>query len=247
VKRHALVTGVSGGLGGAIAAAFRDEGWAVTGVDLKPPSDQSTIDRFERADLASDDGVADLLGRISDISSLHALVNNAAVQVNEPLVDTSDDQWALVMNTNVRAAFQLIRGLTPALRAAAGSIVNVSSVHALATSVNVAAYAISKGALLSLTRTAALELAPDGIRCNTLVPGAIDTPMLREGLARRPHPDGPAGNLELLIEKTPVGFIATPEQLTPTVLYLADNERSPYTTGQMIVVDGGATLQLSTE
>ncbi|MEL0075333.1 MAG: SDR family oxidoreductase, partial [Ilumatobacter sp.] len=176
-----------------------------------------------------------------------ALVNNAAVQVNKPIVETSDDEWAAVMNTNVRSAFQTIREATAMLSRSRGAVVNVSSVHAIATSINVAVYAISKGALSALTRSAAIELAASGVRCNAVLPGAVDTAMLRDGLDRRPHPDGAEGNLAELAAGTPLGFVATPEQIAPSVLHLADRDQSPYTTGQMLVVDGGVTAKLGSE
>ena len=90
------------------------------------------------------------------------------------------------MATNLRAAFLMIKACHPLLKKSHGAIVNVSSVHALATSENISAYAATKGALLSLTRAVALEFARDKIRVNAVLPGAIDTPMLRAGLAPRP-------------------------------------------------------------
>jgi NAD(P)-dependent dehydrogenase (short-subunit alcohol dehydrogenase family) len=111
----------------------------------------------------------------------------------------------------------------------------------------VAAYAVSKAALAGLTRTAALELALHGIRCNAVLPGAVMSDMLRAGLSRREHPEGPQGNLDALIARTPLGFVATPEQIAPSIVFLADGERSPYTTGQLLVVDGGAMIRLGTE
>jgi NAD(P)-dependent dehydrogenase (short-subunit alcohol dehydrogenase family) len=100
---------------------------------------------------------------------------------------------------------------------------------------------------VALTRSAALELADDGIRCNAVLPGAIDTKMLREGLDRRPNPDGAEGNLKILAQRTPLGFVATADDIAPSILHLADNDQSKYTTGQMLVLDGGATIRLSTE
>ena len=105
----------------------------------------------------------------------------------------------------------------------------------------------SKGALVALTRSAALELADDGIRCNAVLPGAIDTKMLRSGFERRPHPDGAEGNLQILSGRTPIGFVATAADIAPSIVHLADNDQSRYTTGQMLVLDGGATIRLSTE
>lgn len=242
-----IVTGACGGIGQATAEVFHAAGWRVVGVDRAAPVEGLAADEFVHADLSTSDGVATVRRELAHVDSLDALVNNAALQLNQPLVETSDSEWEAVMNTNVRAAFQMIREFHPGLRAARGSVVNVSSVHAIATSMNVAVYAISKGALGALTRSAALELAADGIRCNALLPGAVLTPMLTDGLSRRPHPDGPSGNLQRLIDRTPLGFVADPLQIAPTILHLADTDLSPYTTGQMIVVDGGATLRLGTE
>ena len=242
-----IITGACGGIGQAAVDAFRAAGWAVIGVDRgERPSDLDT-DEFIRADLSTADGVSRVRRELAHIDRLDALVNNAAVQINRPLVETSDDDWGLVMDTNVRAAFQMIREFHPALSAARGAVVNVSSVHAVATSMNVAVYAISKGALVALTRSAALELAAEGIRCNAVLPGAVITPMLEAGLSRRPHPDGPQGNLQELVDRTPLGFVALPEQIAPTIVHLADTDQSPYTTGQMMIVDGGATIRLGTE
>jgi NAD(P)-dependent dehydrogenase (short-subunit alcohol dehydrogenase family) len=244
--RTVLITGVCGGIGQATAAAFADAGWNVIGVDLVEPSPDVRVDRFYRTDV-SRDGEVDALVHEVELDGLDGLVNNAAVQLDASLVDTTDEMWKLVMDTNVRSMFQLIRGFHDRLAARRGGIVNVSSVHAVATSANVAAYAISKGAVAALTRTAALELALAGIRCNAVLPGAVMTPMLKAGLSRRPHPRGADGNLEGLIARTPLGFVATPEQIAPSILFLADDRLSPYTTGQTLIIDGGATVHLSTE
>ena len=247
-SRHVLITGVCGGIGAAAAAAFREEGWSVIGVDRSEPTDAIAVDRFEMVDVSQSDQIAALFDRLrGDIDGLHALVNNAAMQVNKPIVETTDDDLEQIINTNVRSAFQCIRDANPLLKAVRGAVVNVASVHAIATSMNVAVYAISKGALVALTRSAALELAADGVRCNAVLPGAIDTKMLREGLDRRPNPDGPEGNLQILADRTPLGFVATAQDIAPSIVHLADNHQSKYTTGQMLVLDGGATIRLSTE
>ena len=247
MTRTVVITGVCGGLGRATADRFRTAGWRVVGVDCVDPAPDQELDRFEFADLASAGDVARLWERLGDLDELHALVNNAALQFNKPIVDTSDDEWQQVIDTNVRSAFQSIRDSHPLLARARGAIVNVSSVHAIATSINVAAYAISKTAMVALTRAAALELAPEGIRCNAVLPGAVDTQMLRAGLDRRPHPDGVEGTLRDIASRTPLGFVARPDQIAPSILHLADSDLSPYTTGQTLVIDGGATARLGTE
>ncbi len=246
-SKKVIITGACGGIGRGAAAAFQAAGWHVIGIDQSAAPSDLEVDEFVRADLAAEQGVVAIRSELGHVDRLDALVNNAALQVNQPLVQTTDEEWTAVMNTNVRSAFQMIREFHSALSAARGSVVNVSSVHAVATSMNVAVYAISKGALVALTRSAALELAAEGIRCNAVLPGAVLTPMLEAGLSRRPHPDGPAGNLRALVDRTPLGFVATPEQIAPTIVHLADTELSPYTTGQMMVVDGGATIRLGTE
>ncbi len=246
--RHVLITGVCGGIGRATAKAFRADGWTVIGADRAEPDTEIEVDRFELVDVSQSEQVHDLFARLrDDLDGLHALVNNAATQVNKPIIETPDEDWEYIINTNVRSAFQCIRESHPLLKPVRGAVVNVASVHAIATSMNVAVYAISKGALVALTRSAALELADDGIRCNAVLPGAIDTKMLRDGLDRRPNPDGAEGNLRILAQRTPLGFVAGADDIAPSIVHLADNNQSKYTTGQMLVLDGGATIRLSTE
>lgn len=247
MTRRAVVTGVSRGLGRSIAARFRHEGWVVVGIGRREADPDLPVDEYVRADLGAegeaDRAISEIVGR----GPLDALVNNAAVQINKPLTETSDDEWDLVMDTNLKSAFQTTRASAAALAETRGAIVNVSSVHAIATSVNVAAYAISKGALTALTRTTAVELAPTGVRCNAVLPGAVDTDMLRDGLSRRPHPAGAEGNLAELAAGTPLGFVATADQVAPSIIHLADGLVSPYTTGQTLVVDGGVIAKLGSE
>jgi len=117
-------------------------------------------------------------------STLDVLVNNAGFQVTKPLIETTVEEWDMVMTSNLRSVFLGAKLAYPLLKANGGAIVNVSSVHAVATSANIAAYAASKGGLLALTRAMAIEFAPDKIRVNAVLPGAVDTPMLRAGFHR---------------------------------------------------------------
>jgi NAD(P)-dependent dehydrogenase (short-subunit alcohol dehydrogenase family) len=174
------------------------------------------------------------------------LVNNAGVSLSRTLGDTTIDDWDHVMGVNVRAAFVTTRCLVPALRNG-GGIVNVSSVHAVATTGQVTAYAASKGALLALTRAAALELADEQIRVNAVLPGAIDTPMLRAGLVRLDPAGEPDALIDQLAGRTPMRRIGDPGEISQAILFLADSARSAFCTGQALVVDGGATSRLSTE
>ena len=126
---------------------------------------------------------------------------------------------------------------------------NVSSVHAIATSANIAAYAASKGAMLALTRALAIELASNNIRVNAVLPGAVDTPMLHSGLSRgHLWGDNIVDLVEQLGSKHVIGRVGQPQEIAQAIYFLADQSRSSFMTGQEgLVVDGGATCRLSTE
>ena len=177
------------------------------------------------------------------------MVNNAAVQIAKPLVETSAEEWDMVIASNLRSVFLGAKLAFPLLKAkGGGAIVNVSSVHAVATSANIAVYAASKGGLLALTRAMAIEFAPDEIRVNAILPGAVDTPMLRAGLDRGHVGDGDVlDRLENLARKTVNGRVGKPEEIASSIYFLADNTQSSFMTGQALIVDGGATARLSTE
>lgn len=240
--KTALVTGAAGGIGRAVVERLHKSGWDVIAVDRKEFDGNFDL---TVADITDPDDRSRLVRQVGN--RLGLLVNNAAVQINQPIESTTDDAWNETLRNNLTAPFSLIRDLKPALEAGSGAIVNVSSVHAYATSENVAAYAVSKGALSQLTRTVALEFAPLGIRCNAVAPGAVQTHMLLDGLSRRPHPDGPAGNLEHLRQRTPLGVVAQPAAIASIVEFLGDNSAASYVTGQTLIADGGATLRLGTE
>jgi glucose 1-dehydrogenase len=159
------------------------------------------------------------------------------------------EEWDAVMASNLRSVFLGVKLAHPLLVAAGGgAVVNVSSVHAVATSANIAAYAASKGGLLALTRAMAIEFAPDNIRANAILPGAVDTPMLRSGLGRG-HVKGSdiTQRLDNLARKTVNGRVGQPGEIARAIYFLADEDQSSFMTGQAMIVDGGATARLSTE
>jgi NAD(P)-dependent dehydrogenase (short-subunit alcohol dehydrogenase family) len=245
-----LITGINGGIGLATAAVFQQNGWTVAGVDRSDPGEQLgshlEMSRFLQLDLAGDD-VSEHLGPfVAALGELNALVNNAAVQIERSFTETSVADWDLVSSTNVRGAFIASQVASASLRHSHGAIVNVSSVHAVATSAGLAAYAASKGALIALTRAAALELAPE-IRVNAVLPGAIDTPMLQAGLRRSSLPGGDSVATEALAGRTPLRRVGRADEVAEAILFLADGHRSSFITGQTLIVDGGAIAHLSTE
>lgn len=250
-KKTVLVTGAAGGIGRAVVDLFTLRGWRVIGVD-RQKWDGNFPDGglFVEADIASPDDMDLIFNKARSFSDmLHALVNNAAVQVAKPLVETSLEEWDMTLASNLRSVFMSVKLAYPMLKQAGdGAIVNVSSVHAIATSANIAAYAASKGGLLALTRAMAIEFAPDNIRVNAILPGAVDTPMLRASMVRGQFTASSVQDrLDNLASKTVNGRIGTPLEIAHTIYFLADNEQSSFMTGQALVVDGGATARLSTE
>ena len=243
-SKHVLITGVSSGIGKATADLFMNAGWQVIGVDQ---SDSPSCQLFFRGDVSQPslwENIALSLNKENII--LDAIVNNAAQQISKPLRQTTMAEWDQIMAVNLRSVYLSVYHLADQLNLPTGAIVNVSSVHAIATSANIAAYATTKGGLLALTRALAIELAP--IRVNAVLPGAVDTAMLRSGLERG-HLQG--ANTEALIEdlgnKHIIGRIGQPSEIADSIYFLADSDRSSFMTGQGLVIDGGATARLSTE
>jgi NAD(P)-dependent dehydrogenase (short-subunit alcohol dehydrogenase family) len=250
-QRVVLVTGAGGGIGRAIVRVFAGCGWRVIGVDrreLDEPFSGNGV--FIRSDISHEENLRSIYDQAQAFSPvLDAVINNAAVQIIKPLLETTAEEWDTVMASNLRAVFLGAKMAHPLLVAAGGgAIVNVSSVHAVATSGNIASYAASKGGLLALTRAMAIEWAIDNIRVNAILPGAADTPMLRASMNRGNLDGGTVRDrLENLARKTVNGRVAQPEEIARSIYFLADNTQSSFMTGQALIVDGGATARLSTE
>ncbi|HET9906445.1 MAG TPA: SDR family oxidoreductase [Anaerolineales bacterium] len=246
-----LITGAAGGIGRATLSLFHEKGWRVIGVDRSEFGDNFPQDGlFIQSDISRAEDMQSIFDQAHAFSeSLEALVNNAALQVAKPLVETTVEEWDAVMASNLRSVFLGVKLAHPLLKAGSGgAVVNVSSVHAIQTSANIAAYAASKGGLLALTRAMAIEFAPDNIRVNAILPGAVDTPMLRAGLGRGHVGHGDVQErLDNLARKTVSGKVGKPEEIAHAIYFLADNEQSSFMTGQALVIDGGATARLSTE
>ena len=248
MKRVVLVTGAAGGIGLATVRVFAEAGWQVVAVDRRPMGVLPEAAREYRADVSRPEDVERMFGEVSsDFGRLDALVNNAAIHVSKPLVEMSVEEWDGVMASNLGSAFLTARRGHALLREARGSIVNVSSVHAVATAAHVAAYAASKGGLVALTRAMAVEFGPEQIRVNAVLPGAVDTPMLHDGLKGAANPAAAAARLSELARRTPLGRVGQPREIAHAIRFLADAEESSFMTGQVLIVDGGATARLSTE
>lgn len=250
-SRTVLITGAAGGIGRATVRLFADYGWRVIGVDRAAFGDSfPALGIFIQSDISKPENLEEIFRQAQAFSpSLDALVNNAAVQIAKPLLETSVEEWDAVMVSNLRAVFLAVKLAHPLMQTAGrGGIVNVSSVHAVATSANIASYAASKGGLLALTRAMAIEFAPDQIRVNAILPGAVNTPMLHAGLSRGHVGQGSLPErLENLANKTVIGRVGEPVEIAHAIYFLADETQSSFMTGQALIVDGGATARLSTE
>ncbi len=249
-KPSVLVTGANGGIGQATVKYFSQMGWIVVGADVNSCDyDFPTDGLFIQIDISDPENINTLFKLTADFTnSLNALVNNAAIQIAKSFLETSLEDWDTQMDVNLRAIFLSTQKAFPLLKSVGGAIVNVSSVHAVATSADISSYAASKGALLALTRAMAIEFAKDNIRVNVILPGAVDTPMLEAGLSRG-HVEGKTilDRKADLARKTVIGRVGKPEEIAKAIYFLADNDKSSFITGQSLIVDGGATIRLSTE
>src|SRR5438477_10483511 len=249
MNRTVVITGVAGGIGSATAEVFADNGWQVVGIDRRK-ADRTLrgVHHFLEADISQPQVLEQMYESIGKkVGDITALVNNAAVQICKPIMETTVEEWDEVMASNIRSVFLGVKFAHPFLTSG-GAIVNISSVHAIATSVNIAAYAASKGALLAFTRALALEFADRGIRVNAVLPGAVATQMLISGLEKG-HTNGHDTEdlVAALGSKHVLQRVGTPHEIGEAILFLADSQRSAFITGQSLVVDGGALARLSTE
>jgi len=234
-EKVVLVTGCARGIGEDICKFFKINGWRVFGVDITEAK-HDHCDTSYVLDVSAP-VTGDML--LCDIDRLDCLVNNAAKQVCLPVEKTLISDWKSVLDVNLIGPALLSKALLPLLKQTKGSIVNISSIHSLVTSKDIASYSVSKAGLAGLTRVSAIDFAKHGVRVNAVSPGAIDTPMLRAHLSTE--------EVERMGERHLVGRIGKPEEVAQLVMFLADNEKSGFITGQNIVMDGGASIRLSTE
>jgi len=235
--RVAIVTGGGSGIGRATATALVEEGATVAVFDIQPGESQPGITAMT-VDIRDPDAVAAAVADVADAhGGIDVLVNAAGIELVADVANTSVDDWDRVQQVNVRGSFLTIRAALPWLESRRGSVVNVASQLALVAAGHFAAYTASKSAVLGLTRSLAIELAPKGIRVNAVCPGAVDTPLLQRQFQ---HGPGPQGSLEDLIAMHPIGRLGRPEEIARAVLFFASDEAS-FATGSSIVIDGGYT------
>ena len=249
--KNVVVTGGAQGIGAATAALLAERGATVAIFDWDEVNGNKTVRQieesggkadFSRVNVADFDSVERAVARVVEIwGSVNSLVVSAGIQRYGTALTTSTDQWNEVMGVNLQGAWNAARAVIPFLqRARGGTIVNVSSVQALATQPNVLAYTVSKHALIGLTRSIAIDFAAQNIRVNAVCPGSVDTPMLRWAASLDQDPESV---LEACNQMHPLGRIAKPREVAEVIAFLA-HESSSFVTGAVWTVDGGLMAQL---
>lgn len=240
----ALITGASSGIGAATAIAFAEAGWDVmaAGRDegrLEEVADVSENISTWSGELTESDDCDELVAdTIDEFGQIDCLVNCAGVIVRATVADTSDADWRTTMAINLDTPFFLSRAALPHLLRSTGSIVNIASDWGLKGGARAAAYCVSKGAIIQLTRAMAIDHASDGLRVNAVCPGDIDTPMLASEAEE--HDIDLDEYLAQAAEESPNGRIGTPEEVAALVLFLA-SDVATHITGTAIPIDGGGS------
>jgi NAD(P)-dependent dehydrogenase (short-subunit alcohol dehydrogenase family) len=243
----ALITGAGAGMGREAAVLFAEEGGKIVVADIDAAAAAETVKKVEEAggqgvavagDVASEADVQRMVGEgVKKFGALHILYNNAGVlwkDRDRSVLETDEKWWDRVMAINLKSVFWVTKHGIPHLRAAGGgSIIMMGSVSALAGFTRAQdAYTAAKGALISLTKSLAIQFARDKIRCNVIHPGIVDTPLQAPYLTDAIRKEFETG--------IPLGRIAQPREIAYVALFLASDESS-FMTGAELVVDGGFT------
>lgn len=234
--KTALITGALGGIGQALCSEFQKAGYFVIGTDKR--EGKCACDAFLNVDIRDLYSKAEVrervLGEVRAIlgeRGLTVLINNAASQVLNKTDDVKISDWDDTLETNLVAPFLLIQSLLPDLEKAKGSVVNIASIHAVATKPGFVCYATSKAALVGMTRALAVDLGPR-VRVNAINPAATATPMLLAGF------EGRSAEFDELAKKHPLERIAQPWEVAKTALFLASPDAA-FITGASLHIDGG--------
>jgi NAD(P)-dependent dehydrogenase (short-subunit alcohol dehydrogenase family) len=233
-KKVCIVTGAGSGIGRATAMRMAGEGGDVVVVDRNDEAGNETVELitqqkgsaiFCKADVGVEEDIKAVVdSALARWQKIDVLVNNAAMMTFKKIVDLSSEEWDMVMRVNLRSVFLFCKFCIPHMNN--GAIVNISSVHAHATTANVVPYASTKGAMEAFIRGVSLEYQPSHLRINCVAPGAVDTPMLWNN-----------PNIKSGAEKVE-GAIGKPEELAAAICFLASDDAS-YINGTTLVADGG--------
>lgn len=245
--RVALVTGGGRGIGAACAMALAEHGADIGVMDVDADAAAQVAGTITQGggsaiavggDVSRDDDAHSAVDAVATrFGGLDVLVNNAGIQ-RYGTVDADEEVWDLVIGVNLTGVYRMSRHAIPHLRArGGGAIVSTASVQAFASQPGVAAYSASKGGVVAMTRTMALDHAPDNIRVNCIAPGSVRTPML-EWAAEVFSPEDPEAAIAAWGSKHPIGHVIDPADVAKLILFLASDDARAIT-GSCYVIDGG--------
>jgi NAD(P)-dependent dehydrogenase (short-subunit alcohol dehydrogenase family)/CMP-N-acetylneuraminic acid synthetase len=248
-KRVVLVTGASRGIGLEICKKFHKNKWIVIGVARSPDFSDASITTYISKDLTNVNAAKEIIKEIEEKHGrLDCIVNNAALQICKPVWEMDENDWSKTFDCNVKNIYLFVKYGLSMLKETQGNIINIGSVHSVCTSNEIAAYATTKAAITGLTRNLAIELSPFKIRVNCICPGAVDTPMLRDGLLRGHAGSGTSDELvDSLAKSHLLGKVGQPYEIANFVEFVANDENGKFINGANLLIDGGACIKLSTE
>ncbi|SDY02288.1 SDR family NAD(P)-dependent oxidoreductase [Paenibacillus sp. CF384] len=252
IGKVVIVTGGGSGIGRAVCLRFAKEGAAVVVVNRTASKGEVVAEEITEAGLLATAMQADVSSEsdvkrvvedtLAKYGRIDVMVNNAAVCPQIRITEMSLQGWNEVITNNLTSVFLFCREVLPAMvSSGGGAIVNVSSVHALATLDGYSAYAASKGGIVSLSRAIALDFAKQNIRVNTVLPGAVHTPMLESSIKNLDTPR--EETMKQWNEAQPMGRVGTADEIASVVMFAASADNS-FMTGAVLVADGGMTIDL---
>lgn len=240
-QKTALITGAAQGMGYEIAKAFAAEGARVIATDINVKNITAVGAELAceamRLDVGDGDAIAACAKRFPEVN---VLVNCAGIVRNGTILDCSEEDWALSLQLNVTSMYRTIRAFLPSMLASQnGSIINIASVvSSVKGAANRCAYSSSKAAIIGLTKSVALDFIAQGVRCNSISPGTVESPSLQERMAA-------SGDFETarqaFIDRQPMGRLGKPEEIAAVAVMLAADEAG-FMTGTNVVIDGGWSI-----
>lgn len=231
--KYLIITGANGDIATEICKFFKEKGWYIIGTDIQNESLHCYTNKYIKCDLTNNQ---EIKGIIENIKNIDCLIHCAAFQCCKPIWEYTIEEWDYTYSCNVKSLFLLVKYGFELLKKYKTNIINISSIHSLQTSKNIAAYASSKAALTGLTKNLAIDLSQFDIRVNSISPGAIDTKMLKSHIDEK--------QLEFLKEAHLLKKIGTPNNIAQACYFICNNN---FMNGGNLIIDGGMNIKLSSE